>query len=129
MTEAAQRPPEQGADQAPPGVPQTTPPSIGFGHPEYHFVQGLMEIQKSLGEMQANIQGLQRSVSETKAKVDELINWRNRILGGAVVLGAVCALLGFLVARGADYVAIRMPAAPAIESPASSGPTGLTAPR
>jgi hypothetical protein len=33
-------------DEAPASMAQTTPTSIGYGHPEYQFVQGLMEMQR-----------------------------------------------------------------------------------
>jgi len=78
-------------------TPQTTTPVIGYGHPEYHFIQAIMELQKSIGELTATVQLLSKSVDSTKTKVDELIKWKNMIVGGAIVLGVV---LGTIVTIG-----------------------------
>jgi hypothetical protein len=52
----------------------------------------------SWGDVKASFQTLTTSVESTKSKVDELMAWKNRILGGAVVVGVmstfVLALLG-----------------------------------
>ena len=74
-------------DEAPASIPQTTPRSIGYGHPEFQFVQSIMEMQKSLGEINASIQALNKTVDSTKSKVDDLVNWKNMILGGAITIG------------------------------------------
>ena len=97
-------------DEAPATVPQTTPTGIGYGHPEYQFVQSIMEMQKSLGEINASILGLGKSIDSTKAKVDDLVNWKNRILGGAIVLGVVISVLVFAVTKAWDYISIKSPA-------------------
>lgn len=52
----------------------------------------------SWGDVKASFQTLTTSVESTKSKEDELMAWKNRILGGAVVVGVmstfVLALLG-----------------------------------
>lgn len=51
------------------------------------------------------------SVNSTKAKVEDLVNWKNKILGGAFVLGAVITVFGFLIGKFSSYVTIAAPAA------------------
>ena len=60
-------------DQSPVEQPQTTPiTDIGRGHPEYHFVVAIMEMQKSLGEISGSIHALTRTVENNQVKVDNL---------------------------------------------------------
>lgn len=68
-----------------------------------------MELHKTVGELKSSIDGLKASVDSTKARVDDLVNWKNRILGGAIAVGAVLSILSFLVAKFSDYVEIRSP--------------------
>lgn len=100
---------DQPADATPPSVPQTTPRDIGFGHPEYHFVQAIMQMQQTLGEIRSSVDSLRQSVDSTKSKVDDLVAWKNKILGGAVVLGAICTLMGFMVTKFSNYITIGAP--------------------
>ncbi len=51
-----------------------------------------MEMQKSLGEINASIQALNKTVDSTKSKVDNLVNWKNMIMGGAITLGFLLGL-------------------------------------
>ena len=104
--------------------PQITPqPGIGYGHPEYHFVQSIMEMQKSLGEINANIKSLEKSIDSTKAsleksidstksKVEDLIGWKNKIWGGAITLGVVFGLINFILIKSWDYVSFKAPTQP-----------------
>ncbi len=115
--------PKKGApavDEAPATVPQTTPIGIGYGHPEYQFVQSIMEMQKSLGQINASIQALEKSVESTKAKVDDLVNWKNRILGGTIAIGALLSGLIFLITK--DYVTFKMQPQAPISQPAPPAP-------
>ena len=84
---------DQVSDEAPASVPQTTPRSIGYGHPEYQFVQSIMEMQKSLGEINASILALTKTVDSTKSKVDELVTWKNMVFGGAITLGFLITIV------------------------------------
>lgn len=111
------------ADEAPASVPQTTPVQIGYGHPEYQFVQAIMEMQKSIGEVKASIDSVKSSVDGMKAKVDDLVNWKHRIIGGAAVLGVVFTLMGILIGKFWDYFTIRAPGPPAaVQIPAQIPP-------
>lgn len=90
------------------------PPTQGYaGMSDHSFtLQAVMEMQKSLGEMNANLNGMKGTLEGVKTKVDDLVGWKHKILGGAAVLGAVCTLLGILLAKGADYVTLKQPATP-----------------
>lgn len=74
-------------------VQESTPRHIGYGHPEYAFVQAIMELQRSLGEINASLQSLRVTTESTKAKVDDLVKWKHMILGGAVTLGFLMGLV------------------------------------
>lgn len=108
------RPPIQ-ADVAPFSYPQN----------EYKFeIQALFEIQKTLGEVKTSIDSLKSSLDSTKRKVDDLVTWKNRIIGGAVVLGAVVSAFVFVIGKSWDYISIRMP-----PQETQQPPGGNTAPR
>ncbi|WP_104427946.1 hypothetical protein [Methylobacter tundripaludum] len=110
-------------DEAPASIPQTTPRSIGYGHPEFQFVQSIMEMQKSLGEINASIQALNKTVDSTKSKVDDLVNWKNMIFGGAITIGF---LIGLAVAmfKIFEHVPVIPPSSTqVIQAPSVSSPT------
>lgn len=94
------------ADETPASAPQTVPKGIGYGHPEYQFVQAIMEMQKSLGEINASIKTLNASVASSNAKVDDLVKWKNMILGGVFVIGAIFSATYFIVSKASDYLTI-----------------------
>jgi hypothetical protein len=73
----------------------STPRPIGYGHPEFHFVQAIMEMQKSLGEIKSEISALRTTTDSIKAKVDDLVKWKHMIAGGAITIGF---LIGIAVA-------------------------------
>ena len=117
MNNHSQKDVSDSSNEAPASIPQTTPKGIGYGHPEYQFVQSVMELQKHLGEINASIKSLEKSVDNTnsrieclgdinaslrnltqttdstKAKVDDLIKWKHMILGGMAVIGFVGACI------------------------------------
>lgn len=113
-------------DEAPASVPQTTPIGIGYGHPEYQFVQSIMEMQKSLGEINASITTLGKSVDSTKAKVDDLVKWKNMILGGVIATTAIISSLIFLVSKASDYITIKSPVNQTLQSPTIAEPSQAT---
>lgn len=71
-----------------------------------------MEMQKSLGEINASITDLRKSVDGTKAKVDDLVAWKNKILGGVIAVGALVSVLAFVIGKFSDYVTIKTPSQP-----------------
>ena len=102
-------------DRPPPTDNDITPPYRGN---DYRFeYQALFDIQKSIGELKSTVDSLKVSIDSTKSKVDDLVGWKHKILGGAIVLGAVFTFLGFIVAKFSSYVTITAPhAAQQIES-------------
>lgn len=109
-------------DEAPASIPQTTPTAIGYGHPEYQFVQAIMEMQKSLGELKSSIDSVKASTDSTSKKVDDLVGWKNRILGGAFVLGILATAIGIVIGKFSDYITIKAPAPQVQIQPAPEPP-------
>jgi hypothetical protein len=105
----AQQPNQQPpADTIPSGAPQVVPmPGIGPGHSEYHFVQGLMEIQKSMVELHTDMKHLTKTVDGLKTKVEDLIRIKNLVFGGAIVLGTVITIAVGIVKLGSEYVMLK----------------------
>lgn len=111
----------------------STPPPYQ-GHNDHSFtLQAVMEMQKSIGELKALMVGNTRSIDELKVsneesikglktKVDDLIGWKNKVLGGAVALGVVCTLLGFVIAQAAKYLTITPPTPPTTAPQATAPP-------
>lgn len=99
------------AEDTSPQPPQSTPVQpVQHGYRDHSFtLQAIMELQKSVGEMNANLQALKTSVDGVKGKVDDLVNWKHKIIGGAAVAGAIIAVLAFLATKAADYVSIKTP--------------------
>lgn len=112
------------ADEVTPSDIQMTPlRSIGFGHPEYQFIQAIMEMQKSLGEVNASVQALSKALDNTdkdlkesihslKSKVDDLVRWKTLILGGAITIGF---LIGIFFAGSKFLSGMRIEFTPARE--------------
>ncbi len=98
-------------DESSPTPPQTVPSQSGAvtGSYDSFIWQQLTEIQKSTTEINSNLQNLKSSVDGLKTKVEDLVNWKNKIIGGAIVLGAVCAFIGFLASKASDYITIKAP--------------------
>lgn len=93
---------ESRAESIPDSAPQTTPKAIGYGHPEYNFVQGLMELQKSSVRMETVLEGVQKTLDDTKAKVARF----EKIVYVATGTLAVVILIGGWMINSAKDVAI-----------------------
>ncbi len=68
------------------------------------------EIQVSFSDVKAEIRTMKASVDSTKSKVDDFVNWKNRIIGGALVLGFVVAVVWALASKVGDYIIFKPPA-------------------
>lgn len=60
--------PNSVADAAPADIPQTTPKNIGYGHPEYQFVESLSVVNQKLGVLEAKLEALKESSSSSEIK-------------------------------------------------------------
>ena len=84
-----------------------------------------MEMQKSLGQLAAVVEGLKGSIDGVKTKVEDLVKWKAMIFGGVIVLSVMISFGVFLVTKFGDYITIKSPvAAPTVIAPAapSAGP-------
>lgn len=104
-----------------PQPPQTTPSAPGYGLHSHDFtLQAVMELQKSVGEMNANIGAMKSSMDGMKSKVEDLVGWKNKVLGGAAVLLFIGGLLGWGITKFSSYVELKQP--PATTQPAPTEP-------
>lgn len=91
-----------------PQIPQSTPFLGQYGQPNHDFtLQAVMEMQKTVGELNASVQALKGSVDGVKVKVDDLVSWKHKIIGGVAVLSIVATILGFLIAKASEYVTLK----------------------
>ena len=70
----------------------------------------LMELQKSVSQLETRLDHVKESVDSTKTKVEGLTSWKNKILGGAMVLGALISIATFLIGKFSSYITIAAPA-------------------
>lgn len=97
----------QGAESVP-QPPQTTPGAAGFGLHSHDFtLQSVMELQKSVGELNANISSMKSSLDGMKSKVEDLVGWKNKVLGGAAVLLFIGGLLGWAAGKVSSYIELK----------------------
>lgn len=97
------------AEDSVPQDPQVQPlPSALPGHD--FTLQAVIEMQRTLGQLDANISGLKGSVDGLKTKVDDLVAWKHKLVGGAAVLVVVGGIIGWLIKGAADYVTLKVPA-------------------
>lgn len=102
-------PSAQAYDGVAPSLPQTPPPA-GYGTNDHSFtLQAIMELKGSFGELKAGFDNVNSSISSMKGKVDDLVSWKHKILGGVAVLGVLFALLGFMAGKLSSYVTFHMP--------------------
>ena len=91
-----------------------------------YTLQAVMDLQKSVGEINATLAAVKSSVDGMKSKVDDLTAVKNKVLGGAAVFMAVVAAVGYLAGKASEYVTIKPPAVP-ISAPLAPPTTGPTA--
>lgn len=92
-----------------------------YGGDHSFTLQAIMELQKSVGEMNANMQSMKSSIDGIKTKVDDLVGWKHKILGGAAAIAVVIAVLAFILGKASEYIVFKQPT----QQPAA---TSVTAP-
>ena len=70
-----------------------------------------MELKGSMGELKVGFENLNSSVNSVKTKVDDLVGWKHKIIGGAVVIGVAFSFAGFVLGKFSQYITINVPAA------------------
>jgi hypothetical protein len=86
--------------------------SAALGKSDHSFtLQAIMELKGSMGELKSSFNSLRDAIEGMKSKVDDLVSWKNRILGGAVVVGAVLTVAAFFIGKFFEYVTIKSPTA------------------
>lgn len=107
MNARAQKPKN---DDASPPAAQTAPMIPAYGsHDQSFTLQAIMELQSSFAEVRSELKNLRASTDGIKSKVEDLVNWKHKIIGGAIVFGVVCTLLGFVVSKAGDYITFKPP--------------------
>ena len=86
-----------------------------------YTLQAVMDLQKSVGEINATLAAVKSSVDGMRSKVDELTALKNKVLGGVAVFMAVVAGVGYLAGKASEYVMFKAPAPPIATSVAPSG--------
>lgn len=100
MNATRSKPANQPPDEAPATVPQTTPPGIGYGHPEYSFIQISMELQKSVTRMETILEEVRKTTDDTKAKVSR---FEKIIYAAGVLLLVALAIGGWMLNTAKDF--------------------------
>lgn len=108
-------------DVSSPVVPISTPHQTSFGHPYSQVEQRLNDLLFRMGELTTKVDTLTKTVDSTKSKVEDIVAWRNRILGGVIVVGVLASLVTVVVTKFADWISIKPPTALSSQS-ADRGP-------
>lgn len=86
-----------------------------------HVTQTLMEIQGTLARLDERTGAMKNSLDGLKGKVEDLVSWKSKILGGAITLGAILAVLAslitFAVTKLSGYVSFHEPTHHGISAP------------
>lgn len=99
-------------DDTTPQVPQTEPDARGDYAGRHDFtLQVIMELQKTVVETNTRMVSVESSVNSLKTKIDDLVAWKHRILGGAAVLAVVIGAIGYVLGKASDYVTLKPQAA------------------
>lgn len=147
MSQARQVPPP--ADLSPPPVQATEPPFIGKGHPEYHFVQAIMELKStihqmdtdqkvSMARMEEKLGSMKESVESSKSKMtkveSDVLEFKQirhtAMVVGWIIVGTCTLLLGIAGFVAKEAWSILKPAAiAAIAPPPAQASVGQKLPK
>lgn len=117
MNQAEQQAPQ--GDVSPPPMRATEPPFIGRGHPEFHFVQAIMELKTTIHQMDTDQKVSMARMEEKMGSVKDAIESNKKKLFGiesdvaefkqirhtAKVIGWIVGVTCALVLGVAGYVA------------------------
>lgn len=107
---ANRRPAAKPPESEPPHQP-FTPAPVRTEQIDHSFtLQAIVGLEKSVAELGIHMQGVKTTLEGVKSKVDDLVAWKNRILGGAAMLALAIAAISFLAGKASDYVTFKMPA-------------------
>lgn len=114
---------KQVTPESTPQPPQSAPTVYpGHGGPDF-TLQCVIELQKTVGEMNATMRGMKDSIDGVKSKVDDLVGWKHKIIGGAAVLVFIGGLIGWAAGKASDYVSVRVPTgSPVLVAPVAPVP-------
>jgi hypothetical protein len=85
--------------------------SVGMSGQDHSWtLQAIMELKGSLAQLTVTVEALRKSSETMGAKVDDLVGWKNKVLGGAAMLMFVGGLIGYGVGKLSDYVVLKPPA-------------------
>lgn len=87
--------PQPDTDTTAPARSSPPPRGFGYGHPEFHFIQAIMEMQKSLARSMQPFNTcapiwMGATLDDVSAR--RLGQWKHMILGCAITLGFVVGL-------------------------------------
>lgn len=81
---------------------------MATGQHDHSFtLQAIMELQKSSAEVSTRVEALKSSVDGLKAKVDDLVAWKYKILGGVAVAGICIGLAVSAAVWLSNYVTLK----------------------
>ena len=129
------RPPESqaGTQNTVPNVPLSSPDRLATPQHGHDFtLQAVMEMQRTLGELVAEVRGLAKANESSSRKLDEVMKWKTLILGGTAVASvvgvALIGVLGYVATKVIDRYLPPMPAAQIAPAPLQPAPAILPAP-
>lgn len=74
--------------------------NIGYGHPEYHFVQHVVELQKTVTRIEVTLEKVEKSTEDTKAKVSR---FEKVMYAAGVILVIAIGVGGWILNTAKDF--------------------------
>ncbi|WP_261938302.1 hypothetical protein [Pandoraea sp. NE5] len=90
-------------DSEPGALPSSPPPSYP-SHDQSFTLQAIFDLKSDVAKLTSAVEQLRLSDEKTSKKVGDLHDLKNKLVGGAIVLGVVISAVGGLVAWSANKV-------------------------